>query len=90
MNADVIIAGAGVAGLACAANLADSGLRVHVFERGSQPGGRAASWRDERTGDMDRIVEQTRAEVCEALPAAATASLRHWRVRRIPMAIACP
>jgi phytoene dehydrogenase-like protein len=51
MDADVIIAGAGVAGLACAANLADCGLRVRVFERDPWPGGRAASWTDEVTGD---------------------------------------
>lgn len=52
MDADVVIAGAGVAGLSCAAALADVGLRVLVFERDGRPGGRAASWRDEDTGDM--------------------------------------
>jgi uncharacterized protein with NAD-binding domain and iron-sulfur cluster len=48
--ADVIVAGAGVAGLACAAALADAGLRVVVLERDVAPGGRARSWRDEVTG----------------------------------------
>lgn len=52
MNADVVIAGAGVAGLSCAAALADAGLRVLVLERGRRVGGRAASWKDERTGDV--------------------------------------
>lgn len=51
MDADVLIAGAGVAGLSCAAALADAGLRVLVFERDSLAGGRAASWKDETTGD---------------------------------------
>jgi uncharacterized protein with NAD-binding domain and iron-sulfur cluster len=51
MNADVVIAGAGVAGLSCAAALADAGLRVLVFERAARPGGRAASWKDQTTGD---------------------------------------
>jgi uncharacterized protein with NAD-binding domain and iron-sulfur cluster len=46
----VIVAGAGVAGLACAAALADAGLRVTVLEREAAPGGRARSWRDEATG----------------------------------------
>jgi uncharacterized protein with NAD-binding domain and iron-sulfur cluster len=52
MDADVVIAGAGVAGLSCAAALADTGLRVLVFEKEAWPGGRAASWRDGKTGDM--------------------------------------
>jgi uncharacterized protein with NAD-binding domain and iron-sulfur cluster len=52
MDADVVIAGAGVAGLSCAAALADAGLRVLVFEKEARSGGRAASWRDEQTGDM--------------------------------------
>ena len=52
MDADVIIAGAGVAGLPCAANLADCGLRVRVFESASRPGGRAASWLDHASGDI--------------------------------------
>jgi uncharacterized protein with NAD-binding domain and iron-sulfur cluster len=52
MDADVVIAGAGVAGLSCAAALADAGLRVLVLEKEPRPGGRAASWPDEQTGDM--------------------------------------
>lgn len=51
-HAEVLVAGAGVAGLSCAAVLADAGLRPMVFERDSRLGGRAASWRDDVSGDM--------------------------------------
>lgn len=48
---EVIIIGAGVAGLACATLLADHGLRVLVVEADTIPGGRARSWVDPGTGD---------------------------------------
>jgi 15-cis-phytoene desaturase len=48
---DVVIIGAGLAGLACAVALSDRGLRVTVVERDARLGGRAASWRDPATGD---------------------------------------
>ncbi|WP_157268656.1 hydroxysqualene dehydroxylase [Azohydromonas aeria] len=51
-DADVLIAGAGVAGLACGAALADAGFKVVVLERDALPGGRAASWPDLVTGDV--------------------------------------
>ena len=50
MSADVIVAGAGVAGLRCALALADAGLRVTVLEAAPMAGGRASSWTDEATG----------------------------------------
>src|SRR3954464_10173417 len=50
--ADAVVIGAGVAGLACAVALADSGLRVTVVERDEKLGGRATSWLDERSGDV--------------------------------------
>jgi 15-cis-phytoene desaturase len=50
-DADVLIAGGGVAGLACGAALADAGLRVLLLERDVRVGGRAASWKDATTGD---------------------------------------
>ena len=40
---DVVIIGAGIAGLTAAVSLADIGLRVHVFERDSDVGGRIRS-----------------------------------------------
>jgi len=49
---DVLIAGGGLAGLACAMALRGTGLRVTLVEQASVLGGRARSWRDSRTGDM--------------------------------------
>lgn len=40
---DVIVIGAGVAGLGCALALADRGLRVTVLEADAEPGGRACT-----------------------------------------------
>jgi renalase len=42
---DVVVVGAGIAGLACAAALRESGARVRVVERGRVAGGRLASKR---------------------------------------------
>ncbi|MCQ4318522.1 FAD-dependent oxidoreductase [Stutzerimonas zhaodongensis] len=53
-QADVIIVGAGIAGLSCATRLAEAGLRVLVLESSDVPGGRARSWADPGTGiDVD-------------------------------------
>ena len=48
--ADVIVVGAGVAGLAAATRLAEAGARVLVLEASKIPGGRARSWTDPATG----------------------------------------
>jgi squalene-associated FAD-dependent desaturase len=51
---NVVIVGAGIAGLSCAVRLADAGLRVIVLESSDVPGGRARSWADPTTGfDVD-------------------------------------
>ena len=51
---EVIVVGAGIAGLSCATRLADAGLRVLVLESSDVPGGRARSWADPQTGiDVD-------------------------------------
>jgi squalene-associated FAD-dependent desaturase len=51
-QADVVIAGGGLAGLACAFGLRTSGLRVVVCEASGSLGGRARSWVDRVSGDM--------------------------------------
>ena len=40
--------------------------------------------------DDREIAERIRSELSEFFPAAARERMRHWAVRRIPMAIACP
>jgi 15-cis-phytoene desaturase len=46
-----IVIGGGLAGLSCAAALADRGVPVTLLESEQRLGGRAASWQDEATGD---------------------------------------
>jgi squalene-associated FAD-dependent desaturase len=49
---DVAIIGGGLAGISCALALCNTGLRVTIFERSAQLGGRATSWREPATGDV--------------------------------------
>ncbi len=49
---DVVIIGAGFAGLSAGVALADKGFRVAVLERKPMPGGRAYSFADSDTGDF--------------------------------------
>lgn len=49
---DVVILGAGFAGLACATTLAGAGARVTVLEASGTPGGRGGSFREPRTGEI--------------------------------------
>ncbi|MFC4309355.1 hydroxysqualene dehydroxylase HpnE [Steroidobacter flavus] len=51
MQFDIVIVGGGIAGLACAVALRDSGLQVGVVEASSTLGGRACSWTDRHSGD---------------------------------------
>jgi protoporphyrinogen oxidase len=51
MGRQVIIAGGGLAGLACGVALADAGLHVTLIERERNLGGRARSWTDAASGD---------------------------------------
>jgi hydroxysqualene dehydroxylase len=51
VNWDVIVIGAGCAGLACATKLAEGGKRVLVLERRPLLGGRASSFRDEASSE---------------------------------------
>ncbi|HET9951125.1 MAG TPA: hydroxysqualene dehydroxylase HpnE [Candidatus Eisenbacteria bacterium] len=49
---DVIVVGAGFAGVAAASALAERGVRVTVLETRQRVGGRAASWTDPRSGEV--------------------------------------
>ena len=51
MRADVVVIGAGVAGLSAAVALADAGLRVVVLEQSPRLGGRATSFVDRESGE---------------------------------------
>jgi zeta-carotene desaturase len=51
-GADVVVLGAGFAGLACATALTEAGARVRVLEASGAPGGRAGSFREASTGEM--------------------------------------
>lgn len=49
---DVIVVGAGFAGVAAATAMAERGARVLVLETRQRPGGRAYSWSDPRSGEI--------------------------------------
>ncbi len=52
LQADVVIIGGGLSGLACAVGLSGSGLAVTLVEASIELGGRARSWTDDVTGDI--------------------------------------
>jgi phytoene dehydrogenase-like protein len=71
MRADVCVVGGGIAGLAVAARLSETGLTVTVLEASEQVGGRA---RDERIGGYSlsgHLLHTTWAALREAVPLAA-------------------
>ena len=51
MTADVVVIGAGFAGLSAAVRIADAGLRVAVIEEAPRLGGRATAFTDRETGE---------------------------------------
>lgn len=53
---DVVVVGAGIAGIACARVLDRAGLHVRVLDRGRRLGGRMAL-RHERLGGVERVVD---------------------------------
>jgi renalase len=53
---DVVVVGAGIAGVACARVLVRAGLRVRVLDRGRRIGGRMAL-RREQLGGVERVVD---------------------------------
>lgn len=54
-NPDVTIVGGGLAGIAAAVGLLGKGYDVTIVESNDRLGGRARSWRDEKTGDPVHI-----------------------------------
>ena len=92
--AEVVVVGAGVGGLACAARLAAAGHRVTVFERAAEVGGKlvAGSWSGRRatfrfdTGPSLMTLPQVFAELFADLDAESRgwcpSSRRAARVRR--------
>ena len=52
LHPEVVVVGAGFAGVAAATALAERGARVLVLETRQRPGGRATSWTDPRTGEI--------------------------------------
>ena len=88
---DAVVVGAGFAGVAAATDLAERGARVLVLETRQRPGGRAYSWTDPRTGEIQdngqhvlaAFYDETfrllaRLGTTEALQADPTFHLRIW------------
>ncbi len=63
----VAIAGGGLAGLAAACALADSGFRVTLFERRPYLGGRASSYEHPGTGEVVDNCQHVLFRVCTNL-----------------------
>jgi 15-cis-phytoene desaturase len=55
VETDVLIVGGGLAGITSAMGLLEQGYEVTLVERDERLGGRARSWRDEKTGDPVHI-----------------------------------
>ena len=83
-GAEVVIVGAGLAGLAAAASLVDAGCRVTVLEARRKIGGRAASFDDPLGGGLVDACQHVAMGCCTnfldlARRAGFSASLRHDR-----------
>jgi len=86
-EADVIVVGAGLAGLSCGWALAQSGLRVTVCEASAVAGGRARSWNDPGTSDVvdigPHILLNKYANMLELLRHMGTARHIHWQTDKL-------
>ncbi len=100
---DVVVVGAGFAGVAAATALAERGLRVMVLETRQRPGGRAYSWVDPKTGEtrdngqhvLASFYDETsrllsRLQTTEALEADPTLRIHLWERGRGEFDLACP
>jgi squalene-associated FAD-dependent desaturase len=100
---DVIVVGAGFAGVAAATALAERGARVLVLETRQRAGGRAYSWVDPATGEvrdngqhvLASFYDETarllaRLGTGEALAADPTFRLHLWERGRGEFDLACP
>ena len=100
---DVIVVGAGFAGVAAATALAERGARVMVLETRQRPGGRAYSWTDPASGEIfdngqhvlasfydetHRLLE--RLGTTNAIEADPTFRMRLWERGRGEFEIRCP
>jgi len=75
----IIVVGAGVAGLACAVELAERGLAVEIVERGSVLGERSCSW---QAGGM--LAPWCEAATTDATVAALGEPSIEWWLKRFP------
>jgi squalene-associated FAD-dependent desaturase len=100
---DAVVVGAGFAGAAAAVALAERGARVLVLETRQRPGGRAYSWTDPATGEIqdngqhvlgafydETITLLRRLGTEEALQADPTFRLRIWERGRGSFELRCP
>jgi len=100
---DAVVVGAGFAGVAAATALAERGARVLTLEARQRPGGRAYSWTDPETGEIqdngqhvlaafydDTLRLLTRLGTTDALEIDPTFRLRIWERGRGSFEIHCP
>jgi len=100
---DAVVVGAGFAGVAAATALAERGARVLVLETRQRPGGRAYSWTDPATGEIQdngqhvlaAFYDETmrllaRLGTTEALEVDPTFRLRIWERGRGSFELHCP
>ncbi len=100
---DAIVVGAGFAGVAAATSLAERGARVLVLETRQRPGGRAYSWTDPGTGEVQdngqhvlaAFYEETRRLLRrlgteDALQMDPTFHLQIWERGRGSFTLRCP
>jgi phytoene dehydrogenase-like protein len=87
MKTDVVIVGAGLAGLACGVALVDSGVSVVLLEQAATPGGRARSWTDSVTGDVidigPHLLHSEYRNMLALLERLGTGELITWQPRKL-------